>query len=381
MIPLSVPDLSGNEEIYLQKCIETTFVSSVGQFVGDFEAAVVDVAGASSGVATSSGTSALHLALATLRVRYGDLVILPDYTFIASANAIALAGARPWLVDIDPDNWTLDPRLLKETLETQTAVRDGECIHLETGARVAAIMPVHTLGHPADMDKINIIARSHCIPVIADGAAALGAHYKSRPIGAEADITCLSFNGNKTITSGGGGMVMSSDIELIQRARHLSSTARSGQAYFHDEVAFNYRMTNLQAAVGLAQIERLEQFLAAKRRISQTYREELMDVFGVCFFPESEWATSANWFSGIVLENSDDVDLLARTLKASNIEARPFWQPMHKQPPYEACLKAGPLVVSTDIAPRVLTLPCSTNLLEHEQELVIDVIRRFFKLR
>lgn len=375
MIPLTVPDLSGNEAAYLQRCIESTFVSSIGEFVTDFEAAVAEASGAVAGVATSAGTTALHLALATLRVGRGDLVILPDYTFIASANAISMAGARPWFMDICRDSWTLDPVMLEAALDDQTVERDGVCVHRETGERVAAIMPVHTLGHPADMDAIRIIAQRHSLPIIADAAAALGARYKGRPIGNLADISCLSFNGNKTITSGGGGMILCNDKSLIARAQHLNSTARLGTNYLHDEAAFNYRMTNIQAAVGLAQIERLEEFLAAKRRIARAYREALSDAKGVTFFPEAEWAESAHWFSGIVLEDGDRVNEIVADLTKAEIQARAFWLPMHVQPPYKDCPRGGSLSIASDVAPRVLTLPCSTNLSSGDQARVIEVLR------
>ncbi|MFN3171114.1 MAG: aminotransferase class I/II-fold pyridoxal phosphate-dependent enzyme [Hyphomicrobiales bacterium] len=378
MIPLAVPDLSGNESRYLQQCIDTTFVSSVGRFVDDFESAVAQVAGTTGAVATSSGTTALHLALAALRVGRGDLVVLPSYTFIASANAISMAGARPWLIDISQETWTLDPSALRAALEQDTISQDGSYVHRQTGERVAAIMPVHTLGHPADMDAIGDVARDYQLPVVADSAAALGALYKQRPIGQLATVSCLSFNGNKTITSGGGGMVLSNERGILERAEHLNTTARVGSAYLHDEAAFNYRMTNVQAAVGLAQVERLEIFLAAKARISQRYSSELFDLPGLTLFPNADWAQSAHWFSGIVIDEPAKLSGLVAALNKVGIQAREFWIPMHSQTPYRDCPIFGDLNVSSDIAQRILTLPCSTNLTDDDQGFVISQIRELW---
>lgn len=379
MIPLAVPDLSGNESRYLQQCIDTTFVSSVGRFVDDFESAVAQVAGAANAVATSSGTTALHLALAALRVRRGDLVLLPSYTFIASANAISMAGARPWLIDISPETWTLDPSALRAALEQDTIFQDGSCVHRLTGERIAAIMPVHTLGHPADMDAVGDVAQDYQLPIVADAAAALGALYKQRPIGQLATVSCLSFNGNKTITSGGGGMVLSNDQSILDRAQHLNTTARIGSAYLHDEAAFNYRMTNVQAAVGLAQVERLEIFLAAKARIYERYLKELSGIPGLASFPHAKWAQSACWFSGVVLDNEHELTRLVRELNSVGVQAREFWRPMHVQPPYRDCPSFGDLRVSSQISTRVLTLPCSSCLTEEDQGFVIAQVQRLLQ--
>jgi hypothetical protein len=258
MIPLAVPNLAGNEARYLQDCVATNFVSSVGPFVRRFEEMVAAATGAADAVAVSSGTVGLHLALVTAGVGRDDLVILPALTFIASANAIAHCGATPWLLDVSAESWTLDPAALDRTLAAETERRGGRLLHRASGRRVAAVMPVHTLGHPADMDAIAAIAAHHRLAVIADGAAALGATYKGRrPAELGAALTVLSFNGNKTVTAGGGGAVIGTDAGLLGIARHLSTTARVGEAYEHDRVGYNYRMTSLQAAVGCAQMEQL----------------------------------------------------------------------------------------------------------------------------
>jgi perosamine synthetase len=380
MIHLAIPDLSGNEAKYLQECIETTFVSSVGPFVTRLEEMMQDAVGAAYAVASSSGTTGLHLALTTLGVQPDDLVILPSFTFIASANAISHCGASPWLVDVAQESWTLDPQLLQEALAKDTKKTDNGLIHIPTGKRVAAIMPVYTFGMPADMEAIRIIADQYELPVAADAAAAVGAEYAGKMIGGLADISVFSFNGNKTITAGGGGMLVGNNRELLDRARHLSTTARCGSDYDHDMVGFNYRMTNIQAAVGCAQMERLEDFVAAKRSIDMTYRQQLENIQGISFFPAPAWADSACWFTGIVVESNElpPVPDICKQLQKRGIGARTFWKPVHFQKPYASCPRTE-MVVSEQIWNKILTLPCSTHLSEHEQETVITELESILK--
>lgn len=377
MIPLCVPNLAGNEARYLQECITSTYVSSVGPFVDRFETMVADAAGAKRAVATSAGTTALHAGLMTVGVKAGDLVICPDLTFIASANAIAHCGAIPWLVDVSPDSWTLDPTLLAGTLATETQKINGACVHRASGRRVAAIVPVYTLGVPADMDPIVLLAQEYGFPVVADGAAALGALYKDRPSGAlGADLTMYSFNGNKTATAGGGGAIVGNDAALIDRFRHLTTTARVGTNYDHDTVGYNYRMTNLQAAVGCAQMEQLEGFVAAKRRIASRYNEAFGSIDGFRPFPEPGWATSPAWFSGFMFDTEDGderSEALRRHLRVHGIDARPFWKPMHLQTPYRDAPKTA-TPVTDGLWKRIVTLPCSTHLNDADQGRVIETV-------
>jgi perosamine synthetase len=375
MIPLSVPNLSGNEARYLAECIATTFVSTVGPFVERLEKMVAEAAGAQQAVATSAGTTGLHVALHAVGVRPGDLVCLPSYTFIASANAISHCGATPWLFDIAPESWTLDPRQLDQKLDGETRIQDGRLIHKASGRPVSAIMPVHTLGLPADMDAIVLTAKRFGLPVVADGAAALGSAYKGQPTGKMgADLAVVSFNGNKTVTSGGGGAVAGDDPALMGLVRHLVSTARTGDDYTHDRIGFNYRMTNIEAAVGCAQMERLGEFVQAKRRIRMAYDAALSHVPGVGLFPEPAWATSACWFSGVTLAPpAPTPEQVRRLLRDAGIEARPFWKPMHLQEPYKNAPRAE-TPVADGIWRRVLTLPCSTHLTSADQERVIEVL-------
>jgi perosamine synthetase len=377
VIPLAVPNLAGNEAAYLQECITSTFVSTVGPFVGRLEELVAAAAGSTGAVAVSTGTAGLHLALRVVGVGPGDLVVMPALTFIASANAVAYCGASPWLFDVAPDALTIDPEQVAEAFDRDvTAGRDGP-VHGPTGRRIAAFLPVHTLGHPADVDPLVTVADRHDIPVVADAAAALGARYRGRPVGRTgAAISVFSFNGNKTVTAGGGGALVADDEALLARARHLSTTARVGADYDHDEVGFNYRMTNVQAAVGCAQLEQLDAFVAAKRRIQATYTERFADLPDLEPLPEAPWADSARWFAGFSLTgwDADRVASLRAGLREDGIDARPFWKPMHLQRPY-ADAPREPLPVTEDVWQRIVNLPCSTGITDEELEHVVAAVR------
>ena len=378
MIPLAIPDLTGNEARYLQACIDSTFVSSVGPFVERFEAMIAAACGAPFGVAVASGTAGLHAALVALGVTRDDLVIVPSLTFIASANAVAYCGADPWLMDVERESWNLDPALLARTLAADTVLDGKKVIHRQTGRRVAAIMPVHVLGTPADMDPITGIAQAYGLPVVADAAAALGAFYRGRPVGRlGADLTVFSFNGNKTVTAGGGGAVVGEDEEKTALVRHLTTTARNGPGYDHDRVGFNYRMTNLQAAVGCAQLERLENLVAAKRRIRAVYDAALAALPILEPFPNPSWAQSACWFSGGLAKGLEpvQVDRLRSGLEAAGIAAPSFWKPLHRQSPY----RSAPQTVQTQsewLWPRILTLPCSSALSDGDQEKSLTALKQ-----
>lgn len=375
MIPLAIPDLAGNESRYLQECVTSGFVSSVGPFVGRFEAMVAEATGAKDAFSTASGTAGLHLALVAAGVQPGDLVIVPAYTFIATANAVAHCGATPWIFDVTANTWALDPALVAKTLLTETRRENGACVHQATGRRVAAIMPVHTLGLAADMDALVGAAREHGLKIVADAACALGALYKGKPVARMgADLSVISFNGNKTVTSGGGGAVVGNDESLIALARHLGTTARKGPGYDHDMVGFNLRMTNIEAAVGCAQMERLADLLATKRRIRATYDRAFAGLPGLAAFPGGSGEHNACWLSGVVTADAAGADRLRTALSAAGIEAKPFWKPVHLQAPYRAAPATG-MPVSESIWARVVTLPSSTNLAESAQAQVIAAVQ------
>jgi dTDP-4-amino-4,6-dideoxygalactose transaminase len=381
MIPLAIPNIGKREGEYLQACVDENYVSSVGRFVTRFENELATLSGTHSAAAVGSGTQALHLALHALGVGRDDLVIVPSFTFIASANAISHCGASPWFIDIDEENWTLSPADVEKALFKKTRRVNGSLIHVPTGRRVAAILPVYTLGTVAEMDRLGEIARRYGLPLVADAAAAIGVTYQGHPIGMYADLTTYSFNGNKTITTGGGGAVVGPDSELVKQVKHLSSTARTSPDYDHDEVGFNYRMTNIEAAVGCAQMERLPEFLAAKRRIRDGYDVAFADVAGVKPFPRPISGEGAFWFSGLIIDDArlPSVKELCAQLKERDIEARPFWKPVHAQPPYRDA-PAEALNVTEALWSKIITLPCSTSLTADEQRHVVDSLKPMLAL-
>ena len=264
--------------------------------------------------------------------------------------------------------------MLEQELAQKAFVDEGKVYHKASGKRIAAIMPVYTLGMPADMDKLLCVAKRYHLPVIADAAAAIGARYKGKNIGALADATVYSFNGNKTITCGGGGAIVSSREDVVKLAKHLSTTARCGIEYDHDMVGYNFRMTNLQAAVGCAQLERLEEFLAAKRYVREFYNQHLGDIEGVGLFPETAWADSACWFSGLVLRSARQVRELCAALGEKGVEARTFWKPVHLQKPYLQAEKSD-MMVSESIWDKIITLPSSTGIAKEQLEYVASAVR------
>ena len=377
MIHLAEPNLTGNERKYLNECIDTTFVSSVGAFVTRFEEDVVKVTEADFGTAVSSGTAGLHMALKAVGVEKDELVCIPSFTFIATANAVMHCGAQPWLIDIAKDSWTMDPEVLAQELQEKAEVRDGKVYHKSSGKRIAAIMPVYTLGMPADMDKIKRIAAEYHLPVVADAAAAIGARYKGNNIGKIADVTVFSFNGNKTITCGGGGALVSGNQEIIEKAHHLATTARCGIEYEHDMVGYNYRMTNIQAAVGCAQLERVDEFVEKKKYIREYYSKHLSGISDISFFPEVEWAESACWFSGLVLSDKYEVKKVCELLKEKGIEARTFWKPVHQQKPY-VNEERSEMKVADNLWKHVLTLPSSTGITEEELKYIVSTVKEIF---
>lgn len=371
MIPLAVPNLNGNEKKYLDHCIETTFVSSVGEYVNKFESVVAQATGSEYAVATSSGTTGLHAALTAVGVKHGDLVIIPTFTFIATANAVAHCGAMPWLVDIDPESWCMDVELVRREMRKNCKVQDGIVIHIPTGRRVAAIMPVYTLGNLPEIEKIKTLAELYGLPLVVDAACAIGAEYRGQKFGGFADLSVLSFNGNKTITCGGGGAIVGNKKDLLGLVRHITTTARVSPEYDFDMVGFNYRMTNIQAAVGVAQMERLNAFVARKREVRKYYECSLRDINGISFFPVPDGQNSSCWFSGIVLENGGpgNVKEICTDLKEKGIEARPFWKPIHLQKPY-ANMPCSGFEIADKLWGRIITLPCSTNITDSELEKV-----------
>lgn len=379
MIPLAVPNLTGNEKKYLDNCIDTTFVSSVGEYVNQFEKMVAEATGSLEAVATSCGTTGLHAALTVAGVKHGDLVIIPSFTFIATANAIRQCGADPWLMEVSAEDWCLDPDIVRTEIDRNCVKNtEGELIHKQSGKRVSALMPVYTLGNIPDMDSFKSIAGDYDLPLVVDAACAIGARYKDKDFGTFADLSVLSFNGNKTITCGGGGAVVGNNKEMLDHVRHITTTARVWPDYDFDEAGFNYRMTNIQAAVGVAQMERLQQFVETKRKVRRHYEGGFSgsSLKGISTFPSTDGASC--WLSGIVMPEGsalDDTKKVCNQLKDVGIDAKAFWKPIHLQKPYENCPSTS-LTYTDSLWQRIITLPCSTGITDDELQLVETAVIR-----
>jgi perosamine synthetase len=303
VIPLCVPVLGGNEWRYVKECLDTGWVSSVGPFVDRFESVVADFVGARHAVATASGTAALHVALLVAGVQPGDEVLVSALTFIAPANAVRYVGAWPVFMDAEPGFWGMDPGKVVDFLEKECGWREGTLYNKTTGRRVKAIVPVHVVGHPVDMDLIREAARKFNLVVIEDAAESLGAKYRGHMVGRLGDIACFSFNGNKVITTGGGGMIVTDNEEWAHRARYLTTQAKDDPVeYVHQEVGYNYRLTNVQAALGCAQMEQLPGYVAAKRRVAARYTETLTGTPGITPMREAPWAFGTFWMYTVLVD-------------------------------------------------------------------------------
>ena len=376
-IPLSIPVMRGNEARYLKECIDTNWVSYVGPFVERFETEFATAVGAPHAVAMNSGTAALHVALLAAGIGAGDLVVVPDLTFIAPANAVRYCGADPVFVDVTADRWQLDvdkvAAFLKGECErTASGLRDRA-----TGNRVAALLPVHLLGHPVDLDPLLAIAAEYGLAVIEDATESLGSTYKGRAPGTFGLAGCFSFNGNKIITSGGGGMLTTASEDVARRARYLSTQARDDPLeYVHASIGFNYRLTNLQAAVGVAQLEQLDEHVRRKREIAARYAAGLGGLPGVTLPGEAPWARSTFWLYTIRVAppaRRTSRELIA-DLDGAGIEARPVWAPIHEQVPYRGSRTFG-LEHSNAIYRSAVSLPSSVDLTAEDQDRVIAAVR------
>ncbi len=375
-IPLCVPEIRGNEWAYIKECLDTNFVSSVGPFVDRFERDLAAYTGAKYAVATSSGTAALHIALLVAGIQPGDEVLVSTLTFIAPVNAIRYAGAWPVFIDAEADYWEMDLQKAREFLYNQCHRVDGELRNIHTGRRVRAIMPVHILGHPVDMDAVIALVREFGLVVIEDATESLGATYKGAMTGRLGHIACFSFNGNKIITTGGGGMIVTDNEAWARKAKYLTTQAKDDPLEFvHNEIGFNYRLTNIQAAMGCAQLEKLEEYIAIKRRIAATYAEAFDGVRGLTLMPQATWAESIFWMYTILVDSSTygmDSRALMRKLAGQGIQARPLWQSAHLSPAH-----AGSYAVDCSVAERLnrdaLSLPSSVGLGAEDQQRVIEI--------
>ncbi len=377
-VPLIVPEIRGNEWAYVKECLDTNWVSSVGSYVERFERMVAERAGAKFAVATTNGTAALHIALLLAGVEQNDEVLVSSLTFIAPANTIRYVGAWPVFIDADPSYWQIDPQRIKDFLEHDCFWQKGTLIRKGTGRRVRAILPVHILGHPVDFDAIQQIAERFALPVVEDATEGLGAQYRNRSLGGIGDVGCFSFNGNKIITTGGGGMLVTNRHDWAERARYLTTQAKDDPIeYVHGTVGYNYRLTNLLAAMGCAQMENLDAYIEAKRSIAARYQAALGCIPGITTPSEAEWATSTYWMYTIRIDERQtgiDARTLLRALHAKKIQTRPLWQPMHLSPAHSSH-QHPPCPVAEALHGSALSLPCSVGLSEADQDRVIDAIR------
>lgn len=376
-IPLAVPHLGGNEWAYVKECLDTNWVSSVGSFVERFEAMVAAALEVPHAVATVNGTSALHIALKLAGVEAGDEVVVSDLTFIAPANAVRYLGAWPTFVDAEPKHWQMDPQKLSDFLRRDCAYAGGRLRNRHTGRRVAAIVPVHILGHPCDLDPILGEASRFGIPVVEDATESLGVRYRGRPAGSFGLLSCLSFNGNKIVTTGGGGMIVTGDAALAKKARYLTTQAKDDPVEFvHGEIGYNYRLTNVLAAIGVAQMEQLDSHVADKRRTAEAYSRDLSGIPGLLCPEEPEGVFSTFWLYTILLNESEtgigSRDLLQH-LEARGIQSRPLWQPMHLSTAHKGAY-ATDCSVAERLNRQALSLPCSVGLSEGDRKRVVRVV-------
>jgi perosamine synthetase len=382
IIPLCEPEIRGNEWKYIKECLDTNWVSSVGLYVDRFERMVANYLGAKHAVATVNGTAALHIALLVAGVRLEDEVLVSTLTFIAPANAVRYVGAYPVFIDAEPHYWQMDPAKVRDFLDQKCRWKNGELRNKITGRRVKAILPVHILGHPCDMDPILEVARKYNISVIEDATESLGAKYKDRMVGRLGDIACFSFNGNKLITTGGGGMVVTDDGAIARRAKYLTAQAKDDSVEFvHGEIGYNYRLTNIQAAMGVAQLERLDDYIVAKRRIATAYSDALHSLAGIVPMPEAPWAFNVYWMYTILVDREAygmDVRALLQRLERSGIHSRLLWQPLHLSKPHADC-QAFDCQIAERLNREAISLPCSVGLTMTDQERVIEVLKQFGK--
>lgn len=375
--PLCVPEIRGNEWKYVKECLDTGWVSSVGKFVERFEQDVARFVGAPFAVATVNGTAALHVALRVAGVQPDDEVLISTLTFIAPANAIRYVGAWPVFIDAESQYWQMDPQRVVDFLETNCQWREGALYNRKTARRVKAIVPVHILGHPVDLDLIREAAHKYNLTIIEDSTESLGAKYREQMVGNLGEIACFSFNGNKIITTGGGGMIVTHNEEWARKAKYLTTQAKDDPLeYVHNETGYNYRLTNLLAAMGCAQMEQLPAYIEAKRRIACVYSKALQGAPGITPLREAPWAYSTFWLYTILVDPGSfgvDSRALLRTLAQAKIQARPLWQPIHRSKPFADC-EAFDCPVADRLNREALSLPCSVGLTEEGLDAVLTVL-------
>jgi aminotransferase in exopolysaccharide biosynthesis len=380
MIPLSIPLLNGNEWKYVKDCLDTGWISSAGSYVNDFEKMVAEYAGAKYGVACMNGTAGLHIAQILSGVTSDDYVIAPNITFIATLNAIKYRGATPILIDVDPKSWQMDLNLLESFLQENVILKEVDGVtysfHKSTNKRIKAIMPVHVLGNMGDMDKLMEIATQFHLDIIEDSTESLGSFYKGKHSGSFGKFGVFSFNGNKIISTGGGGVIVTNDEELAKKAKHLTTQAKvSAMEYIHDEIGFNYRLVNVLAAIGVAQMEQFPELLQNKRRMDQFYRSELKGI-GDITFQEVDPNVEANcWL--FTLKTNRMRELL-EYLNNNGVQSRPFWMPMNQLEMFKNDLYITESDQSNHVYETSISIPSSAGITQSEMEEVVRTIKSFY---
>lgn len=379
MIPLSIPSIQGNEWKYVKECLDTGWVSSAGSYVDKFEEIVADYVGTKHAIATVNGTSALHLSLLACGVQPNDEVIVPTLTFIAPVNVIKYCGAHPVFMDCVTDTLCLDVQKVVDFLSNECEQKkDGYTYNKFTKRKIKAVIPVHVFGHPVDMDHLVRMCNSHNIDMIEDATESIGSDYKGKKTGSFGNAGCFSFNGNKIVTTGGGGMMVTNDESIVNRARHLSTQAKKNHPfeYEHNEIGYNYRLTNIQAAMGVAQMEKLGEFINIKRKNAALYKELLTNVDEVEILWEKPWMKSNFWFYTIKVTKEHKYPIL-EYLISKEIQARPIWKLNHTLPMYKE-EQTYFLEKSQEAYNTCLNLPCSLNLKNEKIEFIVQNIRDYF---
>ena len=365
-VALHEPCFAGNEWAYVKECLDTGWVSSVGKFVDRFEQQLADYTGVKHAIAVVNGTAALHVCLKLVGVEPGDEVLAPTLTFIATANAVSYCGAIPHFVDSTETTLGLDPYKLEQHLEEIAEIRTEGCFNRKTGRRIKAVLPMHTFGHPVDLDPLMEICRRYRLELVEDAAESLGSYYKGRHTGNWGKVSALSFNGNKVITAGGGGAILTNDEELGKLAKHLTTTARVPHkwTFSHDRIGYNYRLPNINAALGCAQLEQLPGFIKNKRVLAGNYQRAFSGIEGISFYLEPEFAQSNYWLNVLLLDRcfANQRDALLEVTNNMGIMARPVWILMHKLEMYKSCPRMDSLSVAEDLEQRLVNIPSSANL-------------------
>ncbi len=362
-VPLHTPLFIGNEKKYLEECIDTTFVSSVGKFVDRFEADMAAYTGAKKAVVCVSGTNALHMALMLVGVERDDEVLTQALTFIATCNAVSYIGAHPVFIDVDRDTLGLSPRAVKDWLVKNAELRNGACYNKRTGRRVKACVPMHTFGHPVKIDELLTVCDEWHIELVEDAAESIGSLYKGRHTGTFGKVGAISFNGNKTITTGGGGMLLFQDEELGKLAKHLTTQAKVPHrwAFVHDHIGYNYRMPNINAALGCAQLENIERYVENKRETAAIYADFFKDIPDITFFTEPEDCRSNYWLNVVMLKDKAAQQEFLEYTNDHGVMTRPVWELMNRLEMFKRCETDG-LENTRWLADRIVNIPSSVRL-------------------